>query len=101
MKTPTLIVRLVALYLLCTGLYGLYTMANIPQTVAFASKEIQTQLELTKYMHGAMACIGFVATRYAGWFARIMTFDSEAPAKDLASRIYDADTKDSKTTANL
>ena len=95
MKTPTLIVRLIGIYLLVTGVYSLYTISQIP---AIASGAAANQIELAKYTSAFSACIGLVAARYAGWFAKVLTFDSEPKSKndDLSERVYNADVRDPK-----
>jgi NhaP-type Na+/H+ or K+/H+ antiporter len=70
MKTPTLIVRLAGIYLLVNAFFALFSLTQVPVPDGSA-------LGLFKYSCAFGACIGLVVTRYAGWFAKILTFDAE------------------------
>ena len=100
MRTPTLIVRLVGLYLLVTCVYSLYSLAQVPIPEAgTASRQVLSvnnavsvpgpdagavfqYVQRVKYLHAFGACAGLVVARFAGWFARILTFDAEPRPSD-------------------
>jgi hypothetical protein len=107
MRTPTLIVRLAGLYLLVSSLFALFSLAQIPVPEAAAKATegsgfpsinlvqnlfpvagpVSDYLKAVKYIYAFGACMGLIVARYAGWFARILTFDAvDKPAvrADLA-----------------
>ena len=67
MKTPTLIVRLAGIYLLVNALFALFSLTQVPVPDGGAMK----------YSCASGAFLGLMVTRYAGWFAKILTFDAE------------------------
>ena len=70
MKTPTLIVRLAGIYLLVNAFFALFSLTQVPIPDGSA-------LGVFKYSCAFGACLGLVVTRYAGWFAKILTFDAQ------------------------
>lgn len=71
MKTPTLIVRLAGIYLLVNAFFALFSLTQVPVPDGGAMK----------YSCAFGAFPGLIVTRYAGWFAGILTFDAvDAPA---------------------
>ncbi len=83
MKTPTLIVRILGLYLLTTCSIGLLQMhriqtlaPNVPTQQANVFGDLQIYLSL-----GLL--VGLAATRFAGPLARVLTFDSERKEKNV------------------
>jgi hypothetical protein len=111
MRTPTLIVRLAGLYLLVNALFALFSLAQIPvpeaageatagsgfpsinivQNLVPAAGPVSDYLKTVKYIYAFGACMGLVVTRYAGWFARILTFDAADNPADRADLAYQAD----------
>ncbi len=77
MKTPTLIVRLVGLYLLTTCGIGLHQIGKMQGLVGVAGgKQGQSLSDFGLYMWGGIIA-GAIATLFAGRVARLLTFDSE------------------------
>ena len=70
MKTPTLIVRLAGIYLLVNAFFALFSLTQVPVPDGSA-------LGVFNYSCAFGACLGLVVTRYAGWFAKILTFDAQ------------------------
>jgi preprotein translocase subunit SecF len=87
MKTPTLIVRLAGLYLLARGSI---TLIEIRQAQSFGIGAQQQSIVSNIQLYAIVGLIvGIVATLFAGWLARLLTFDSEPKKEevDLTARL--------------
>ena len=77
MKTPTLIVRLVGLYLLVTCAVGLMQLKKAQAMASqFGGANMPAMSDLGVYLWLGLGA-GLAATLFAGPLARILTFDSE------------------------
>ena len=83
MKTPTLIVRLLGLYLLTNCAVGLLQL-NKAQTMVsqLAGTENQMISDFSIYLWLGVV-VGLGATIFAGPLARLLTFDSDPSPKPL------------------
>jgi len=92
MKTPTIIVRLIGIYLLTNSVITLIQIgrmasmqqampamltSNIPQNPMLGDMQIYAWIGII---------VGLVATVIAGVLARLLTFDSEEPKKNPSLR---------------
>jgi hypothetical protein len=79
MKTPTLIVRLVGLYLLVVCSQALIQIHNLGAMVPHGAMNVNQQAMIGNQQTYALAGLvaGIFATLFAGLLARILTFDSE------------------------
>ncbi len=83
MKTPTLIVRLVGLYLLTTCGIGLHQIGKMQGIVAMAGgRQGQSLGDFGLYLWGGVIA-GAIATLFAGRVACLLTFDSEPSQKSV------------------
>jgi hypothetical protein len=83
MKTPTLIVRLVGLYLLTTCSVGLLQLNKAQAMVGkFGGTQNQMMADFSIYLWLG-AIVGLGATIFAGPLARLLTFDSDPSQKSL------------------
>lgn len=91
MKTPTLIVRLIGLYLIFNGLSALWI---VHKTNSLGPITIESNDTLATFQALAWAglAVGLVCARYAGPIARLLTFDSEPREKtvDLSDRLLES-----------
>lgn len=94
MKTPTLIVRLIGIYLALKSCWGLLVMATVQRSVSFnvpgvgaSSAYARTEWLLVLLM----LLIGIFITWHAGTLARILTFDAEPDIDPGRRRELDAD----------
>jgi hypothetical protein len=79
MKTPTLIVRLVGLYLLASCAIGIMQIGQVESLAGPVGVSTQQQ-SIVSHMQiycGFGLIIGLIATAFAGPLARMLTFDSE------------------------
>lgn len=95
MKTPTLIVRLGGLYLLTTATIALIQIGKmhamqvtIPGLPSVHIPQNPVLDDMRIYMWLAVV-VGLVATLFAGFLARLLTFDAEQPGRavDLTDRM--------------
>jgi hypothetical protein len=91
MKTPTLIVRLVGLYLLASCAVGIMQIGQMESLAGPVGVSTQQQSVVS---HMQVYCVfglivGLAATAFAGPLARMLTFDSEPreAASDLADQL--------------
>jgi hypothetical protein len=79
MKTPTLIVRLVGLYLLAVCSQALIQIYNLGAMVPRGAMNVNQQAMIGNQQVYALVGLvaGIFATLFAGLLARILTFDSE------------------------
>ncbi len=85
MKTPTLIVRLIGLYLLMTCSFALFQIQKAPAMVpGFQAKQNQMVGDFQLYAWLGLL-VGLGATIFAGPLARVLTFDSEPKGKTADS----------------
>jgi hypothetical protein len=83
MKTPTLIVRLVGLYLLTTCSIGLLQLKKAQAMVGqFGGTQNQMIADIGVYLWLGLL-VGLGATIFAGPLARLLTFDSDPREKSL------------------
>ena len=73
MRTSTLIVRLAGIYVFVQGLFALFNLAQVPVSDSGA---VLDPIKAVKYLVAFGTCLGLVVARYAGWFAKILTFDA-------------------------
>ncbi len=80
MKTPTLIVRLVGLFL---TLWSVQTFLQLRRAADFSSEELLANPSLADaQLYAWLALIvGIVATAFAGQLARLLTFDAASRGK--------------------
>ena len=77
MKTPTLIVRLFGLYLLTTCTVGLLQLNKTKAVMgSFGVPQLQLMADMQLYLWLGVL-VGLAATVFAGFLARLLTFDSE------------------------
>ena len=91
MKTPTLIVRLVGLYLLASCAIGIMQIGQMESLAGPVGISTQQQSVVS---HMQVYCVfgvivGLAATVFGGPLARMLTFDSEPreAASDLADQL--------------
>lgn len=81
MKTPTLIVRLIGIYLGLKAAGGLMALWQVRRTYGELFPEganfPRQATELSLFPLAGMLVVGFLMARYAGWLARLLTADSE------------------------
>jgi hypothetical protein len=81
MKTPTLIVRLVGLYLLC---YSSMIVVQVRQAQAMAGgQNVNGAMQSIYAFAVAGLILGGAGTLFAGPLARLLTFDSDGKKKEL------------------
>jgi hypothetical protein len=77
MKTPTLIVRLTGLYLLVSNTVGLLQLHKAKAMMGtFGTPQMQLMVDMQLYLWLGLL-VGLAATVFAGFLARLLTFDSE------------------------
>lgn len=77
MKTPTLIVRLIGIYLVVQNT-GALIQARKVITIIGDTAVVQKQILVTNQVYLAIGLIvGLIVVVFAGWLARILTFDSK------------------------
>jgi len=92
MKTPTIIVRLIGLYLLANSIITLIQigrMATMQQTMQGGPNPTLTQnpmLDDMRIYAWIGIIVGLVAIAIAGPLTRLLTFDSEQPNKNPSLR---------------
>jgi hypothetical protein len=94
MKIPTLIVRLIGLYLLATCSIGLFQVQKMQAIAgpAFRQNDLAGDLQIFAWLG---LVVGFVATGFAGPLARFLTFDSEPKERsaDLSDQLLGRNNK--------
>ncbi|MGA2445210.1 MAG: hypothetical protein ABSG50_07270 [Opitutaceae bacterium] len=90
MKTPTLIVRLVGLYLLATCPVALFQIQKV-HALAGASTLQDNLVGVFQFYAWLGLVVGLAATLFAGPLARLLTFDSEPRDKsaDLSDQLLE------------
>ena len=83
MKTPTLIVRLVGLYVLATSSIGLLQLHKVQAMAGpFGATANPMMTDISVYLWLGLI-VGLGATIFAGLLARVLTFDSDPGEKSL------------------
>lgn len=91
MKTPTLIVRLIGLYLVAACGIGLIQIEHVHSVAGPIGIGTQQQTVISNLQTYAIIglIVGIAATAFAGPFARLLTFDSEPKTEnaDIADQL--------------
>lgn len=92
MKTPTLIVRLVGIYLSIQSLIALVQISRFTALASGAPGASNDAVDQIRLLSILGLVVGLVATAFAGLLARWLTFDSEPGqrAADLSERLIAA-----------
>ncbi len=83
MQTPTLIVRLLGLYLTITGIQGLVTLYRMRHLAKSIDLNISVSIANHPLTHDALfwligsLLVGLFMTWRAGWLAHLLTFDAD------------------------
>lgn len=85
MKTPTIIVRLVGIYLLAQCAIALLQAGKIQAIAGALSQTPNPMLQDMKLYASIGLVVGAVATAVAGPIARVLTFDSDPGEKSTDS----------------
>jgi hypothetical protein len=76
MKTPTIIVRFFALYILVNCVITLIQLHRVQSAGPVSASQATTFSDLQTYSIIGVV-VGLAGTVFAGFFARLLTFDSE------------------------
>jgi hypothetical protein len=82
MKTPTIIVRLIGIYLLTNSIITLIQVGRMA-SMQQAQNPMLGDMQIYAWIG---IIVGLVATAIAGVLARLLTFDSEEPKKNPSLR---------------